>query len=443
MGRIDKSVFISYRRTNFYTALAVYQNLSQHGFDVFMDYQGQEGGNFSEVSLENIKKRAHFLVIISPSAIEAYQESENSLRQEIEVAIDSKRNIIPLVMEGFDSRNPSVQKAFSEKLAALKGFGGLRLYSEYFFAGLEKLRERCVNTSVVDTFTAPFSAPVAEKSALEKEAAASAPPVQMKELVTEEWFERGVAFAQHEVWADAIHAFTEALRARPAYAEAYYRRGWTRRNEGDFEGAVSDFEQTLRYRPEFSNAYLGRGIVYRDEGNFQRAIADFNQALKINPDHADAYYQRGKTYGEKGDMKRAVADYDEAIRIQPDFAEAYNDRGIERYNQNNFEGAYQDYDEAIRIQPDYADAYNSRGLVHGIQGNLEGAIADFSQALFIQPDYAAAYYNRAAIWQQKKAYAAAITDYYKYLNLSKGMLYGNQAKVKQIIRDLKKKIAEG
>ncbi len=443
MGRIDKSVFISYRRTNFYTALAVYQGLSQHDFDVFMEYRGRENRNFSEVCLENIKKRAHFLVIISPSAIESYQENESYLRREIEAAIDAGRNIIPLVMEGFDAKNPSVQKAFSGKLTALKDYSGLRLYSEYFFAGMEKLRERCLSTLYNEETLPPFSAPVVEKTLREKEAAESAPPVQMKELVTEEWFERGVAFAQHEVWTDAIHAFTEALRARTDYAEAYYRRGGARRCEGDFEGAIGDFDQTLRFKPEFTQAYLGRGIVHSDEGKFQRAVADFNQALKIDPEYAEAFFRRGKAYADKGDIKRAVADYDKAIRIKPDFAKAYNERGIERYNRNDFEGASRDYDAAIRIQPDYADAYNSRGLVRGVQGDLEGAISDFSQALFIQPDYAAAYYNRAAIWQRKKAYNAALTDYYKYLNLSKGMLYGNQGKVKKAIRELKRKIAEG
>ncbi len=35
MGRVAKTVFISYRRTNFYTALAVYQDLTAHGYDAF------------------------------------------------------------------------------------------------------------------------------------------------------------------------------------------------------------------------------------------------------------------------------------------------------------------------------------------------------------------------------------------------------------------------
>ena len=34
MARIEKTVFISYRRTDVYTALAVYENLKNQGYDV-------------------------------------------------------------------------------------------------------------------------------------------------------------------------------------------------------------------------------------------------------------------------------------------------------------------------------------------------------------------------------------------------------------------------
>jgi hypothetical protein len=35
MERIEKTVFLSYRRTNFPWALAIFQNLTHNGFDVF------------------------------------------------------------------------------------------------------------------------------------------------------------------------------------------------------------------------------------------------------------------------------------------------------------------------------------------------------------------------------------------------------------------------
>ncbi|MBT7774854.1 MAG: hypothetical protein HN736_09105, partial [Anaerolineae bacterium] len=69
-----------------------------------------------------------------------------------------------------------------------------------------------------------------------------------------------------------------------------------------------------------------------------------------------------------------------------------------------------------------------------------GAISDFTHAIHIQPDFAGAFYNRATLRQQQKKYKAAIIDYQKYLKLGKGIQYGNQEKVRQIIRDLRKKL---
>jgi len=38
MGRIEKTVFISYRRINFPWAQSIYQDLTNHGYDVFLDH---------------------------------------------------------------------------------------------------------------------------------------------------------------------------------------------------------------------------------------------------------------------------------------------------------------------------------------------------------------------------------------------------------------------
>ena len=99
MARIERSVFISYRRTNFPWALNIYQNLHHNGYDVFFDFEGIGPGDFETVILENITSRAHFLIVLTPSALERCSEPGDWLRREIETAIDSKRNIIPLMLE--------------------------------------------------------------------------------------------------------------------------------------------------------------------------------------------------------------------------------------------------------------------------------------------------------------------------------------------------------
>ena len=71
MSRIEKTVFISYRRTNIPWALAVFQDLKQHGYDAFFDFQGIASGDFERVILENIRARAHFLVLLTHRRLNA------------------------------------------------------------------------------------------------------------------------------------------------------------------------------------------------------------------------------------------------------------------------------------------------------------------------------------------------------------------------------------
>ena len=70
MSRIAKDVFISYRRTNFAWALAVWQSLTLHRYDVFYDFDGLASGDFERQILENIRGRSHFIVLLTPSALE-------------------------------------------------------------------------------------------------------------------------------------------------------------------------------------------------------------------------------------------------------------------------------------------------------------------------------------------------------------------------------------
>lgn len=40
MEHVEKTVFLSYRRTNIPWALNIFQDLTHHGYDVFFDYSG-------------------------------------------------------------------------------------------------------------------------------------------------------------------------------------------------------------------------------------------------------------------------------------------------------------------------------------------------------------------------------------------------------------------
>jgi len=149
--RIEKTVFICYRRTNKPWALAIYANLTARGFDVFFDYTNIPSGDFENVILENIKSRAHFLVILTPSSLERCNEPRDWLRREIETAIDGKRNVIPLMLEGFDFGSPSTNKYLTGKLAKLKYYNGIHVPVEYFSEAMDRLRDGFLNLPIYGT----------------------------------------------------------------------------------------------------------------------------------------------------------------------------------------------------------------------------------------------------------------------------------------------------
>jgi diguanylate cyclase (GGDEF)-like protein len=171
MARIEKTVFLSYRRTDFPWALAIYQHLTQHGFDVFFDYSGIASGDFESIILENIRARAHFLVLLTPTALERCVDSTDWLRREIEEAIGSRRNIVPLMLEGFDFGDSTIGSHLTGKLGALNHYNGLGVPVEYFDAAMEKLRGKFLNVPL-QAVLHPASS-VAQQAAKEQHTAAS------------------------------------------------------------------------------------------------------------------------------------------------------------------------------------------------------------------------------------------------------------------------------
>ena len=149
MGRIEKTVFVSYRRTDEPWGLAIFQDLTQHGYDVFIDYDGIASGNFETAILENIRARAHFLVLLTPTALERCGDPKDWMRREIEAALDSQRNIVPLMLAGFDFGTPATASQLTGKLAALKEYNGLEIPKGYFSPAMERLRNKFLNVQLI------------------------------------------------------------------------------------------------------------------------------------------------------------------------------------------------------------------------------------------------------------------------------------------------------
>jgi hypothetical protein len=131
---------------------------------VFIDYLGIGSGSFEHEILENIAHRAHFLVMLTPSALARVDQPGDWLRREVECAIDLGRNVIPLLLEVFEFTRPRVQARLTGKLALLNTkYNGLIVPRDYFAPAMQRLERQFLNKAV-DTVLHPVS-PIAQKSA--------------------------------------------------------------------------------------------------------------------------------------------------------------------------------------------------------------------------------------------------------------------------------------
>ncbi|NJR67154.1 MAG: tetratricopeptide repeat protein, partial [Leptolyngbyaceae cyanobacterium CRU_2_3] len=52
----------------------------------------------------------------------------------------------------------------------------------------------------------------------------------------------------------------------------------------DYTQAIADYTQAIKLKPDYANAYTTRGLVYREKGDKSNAIQDFKRALEFSKD---------------------------------------------------------------------------------------------------------------------------------------------------------------
>ncbi|MBN2391726.1 MAG: tetratricopeptide repeat protein [Anaerolineae bacterium] len=214
------------------------------------------------------------------------------------------------------------------------------------------------------------------------------------------YYNRGLAHAKQQHYADAIADFSEVitldpLHVDPHYVDAYYNRGLVYARQNAFDQALTDYDQALALRPEDPLIYNSRGNVRYKAKDYAQAIADYDQAIQHDPAYTDAYLNRGLTYAAQEEYQHAIGDYNQAIALDPESAIAYNYRGQVYSRLQQYERALEDYTQAVTLDPNYAVAYNNRGLCYVHLGKHTQAIAEYRLAVIADPQYATAYYNAA------------------------------------------------
>lgn len=131
-------IFISYRRDGGdMTAMHIYQALKERGYDLFYDVEVLRSGKFNEALLKQIQSCKDFIIVLSPHALDRCEDENDWVRQEIAEAIKEKKNIVPVMMNGFQ-----FPENLPEDINELRFHTGLTSSTEYFQESINRLCDK-------------------------------------------------------------------------------------------------------------------------------------------------------------------------------------------------------------------------------------------------------------------------------------------------------------
>ena len=136
-------IFISYKRKSLPTANNLYYRLTTRGYSTFFDLEEMRTDNFNVQLLNFIENAKDVLVILEEGSLDGCKqgncEEKDWFCHEIAFALDKKKNIIPILLNGYQM--PS-QDFFPDSLKELSLKNAPEFSFSFFEAYLDKLIEK-------------------------------------------------------------------------------------------------------------------------------------------------------------------------------------------------------------------------------------------------------------------------------------------------------------
>ncbi len=142
------------------------------------------------------------------------------------------------------------------------------------------------------------------------------------------WNNLGIAMLDQIQYKEAVDAFTEVVKLRPTYPEAYTNVGLTEISWEKYGSARTAIRRALSLDPGNARALYYDGLLQRRGGNTEKEIADFKKVVDMFPQSRDARRELGITYYQQNDNQNALDQFEALQKIDPDDLTAHYNLSI-------------------------------------------------------------------------------------------------------------------
>lgn len=166
---------------------------------------------------------------------------------------------------------------------------------------------------------------------------------------TRDIYKRGEEEAKRKNWANAIEAFSSAVKADPQYADAWRELGRAHMYIRNYVDAEVAFRKYLALAPDDHLAYLNMAWVLYSERNYSEEVTLLTKRLADSPNDGDANARLGSAYLALDHPELALPVLQTAVSIFPKYEFPQFNLARAHLQMHHYDAAAAEFQRAIQI----------------------------------------------------------------------------------------------
>jgi Tfp pilus assembly protein PilF len=195
----------------------------------------------------------------------------------------------------------------------------------------------------------------------------------------QEYWKKGLEYADHRLYLDAVDSFTRAIRMNKGeisiedVAKIFNSRGLAYQGMNEPDKAIDDFSNAISLDEKNPEFFMNRGLAQANQRQYERAVEDFSVVIKLNPQNATAYANRAKAFLDAGNSERAISDYQKFLELEPRNILARYHLGLAYKNLKLDEKALDAFGTLLDAEPKHAAAAYQKAGIFSRTGKIDSA----------------------------------------------------------------------
>ncbi|HEU5383247.1 MAG TPA: tetratricopeptide repeat protein [Ktedonobacteraceae bacterium] len=200
-------------------------------------------------------------------------------------------------------------------------------------------------------------------------------------------------------YAQALHAYEEALNIDPLNFHAWNGKGTALYSQGNYKRAYDSYQRATEIDSENPVVWVSAGLALNRLKRFSQSLVHFERALSIDSSCVAAWNGKADAQLDMNMPEEAIESYALALHYDAQSFQAWNGLGNARSILRDYAGAVDAYEHALMANPRSAVAWCNKAEALLRHGHTRAALDALNEATELDRSYARAWTLKADVYE--------------------------------------------